>query len=186
MVSGRIFTMIDTTILFWIAWGSTGLLVLSVLLGDIFDFMDFEIGGDTIGAGVLLAFISLFCFTAGILNNETDLPMLACLGIGAVAGGILGFFMMKILNSLKDSKDGEVGRDGYVGVKGIVTLTIPEKGSGQVRIVAGGHGIELTAQSIQGQIPSGSQVEVTADMGSFNVMVKTVGESRDSVTEESS
>lgn len=170
--------MIDTTILFWIAWGATGLLFLSVLLGDLFDFMDFDIGGDTVGAGVLLAFVSVFCFTAGILTNETELHLFACLGIGAIVGGALGFLMTKVLNSLKNSEDGEIGRDGYAGMTGIVTLTVPESGTGTVRVVVEGHGMDLTATSHHGIIKTGEKVEITDDLGSYNVMVKPATETR--------
>lgn len=167
--------MIDTTILFWVAWSATGLLVLSVLLGDLFDFMDFDIGGDTIGAGVLLAFVSIFCFTAGILTNETELSLFICLLLGAVVGGALGFVMMKFLNSLKNSEAGEVGRDGYAGMTGIVTIPVPVVGSGQVRVIAEGHGMDLTAKSNHGVvIPTGTKVEIVDDLGSYNVMVKPV------------
>lgn len=166
--------MIDTTILFWVAWSATGLLVLSVLLGDLFDFMDFDVGGDTIGAGVLLAFVSIFCFTAGILTNETELPLFVCLLLGAVIGGALGFVMMKFLNSLKNSEDGEVGRDGYAGMTGIITIPVPVVGSGQVRVIAEGHGMDLTAKSNHGAIPTGTKVDIVDDLGSYNVMVKPI------------
>lgn len=168
----------DATFLFYMTgWVCLGILVLTFLVGDLLDFMEFDFMGGTVGPTAVLGFLGVMGLTTGLLSDNTTFSVWACIGLGAVAGLIFGAIIARILNFFQKSDSGQVSEESIVGGTAYVVLTIPENGFGKVKVNNAGHTMELAARSARGSIPTGHSVTIEAVLGAGSVMVKPIKKS---------
>lgn len=162
-----------TTILYAVGWVSLGILLLTLVVGDILDFFDFDFLDDALGPAVIFGFLAVSGFVGGFTSSNTDLPLLGVLLIAGSAGAVFGFFVMKLMSYFKSGTSGEVSEGGMVGHRADVVLTIPAVGYGKVKVNNSGHTMELAAKNTSGEaILFGTVVTVTEVAGPGTVIVE--------------
>lgn len=120
----------------------------------------------------ILAFGTLFSWAGALYLQNALFPGLALLravlwGMAGMVTVALFFWMLPRL-----TEEGTANLDTAVGQLGQVYLTIPEDGTGQVRVMVSGVMSFVRARSRNGvQLPAGTQVRVTRrlDMGTLEV-----------------
>ncbi len=154
------------------------LLLLSVIVGDvlegIFDSFDFDIGGGIITGPAIGAFLATFGFGAALISYSSDssdvTSALGGVGVGVVAGGIVGMVTRTLMNMPTD----EVPRSAdLIGGRGTVITRIPEGGMGEVSLHHGGHNVKLNARAPE-TIVAGTAVVVVDVTSSTSVVVNRV------------
>lgn len=154
---------------YWIALGlGTGFLLLSIVLGDVFDFLDFlDFGlGDSFAATPVL-FTSLAAFGGGglLALNAFELSagasIFAGLGSSILAGGVAAVLFVALHRQ-------EAGPgftlDQLVGARGRCTLAISSGKEGKVAILHDGMTRSLSASS-RHDIAVGEDVVVDDTVG---------------------
>lgn len=128
---------------YWICLGiGTLLLLLSVILGDLFDGLleGFGFDVDLAGGGLLapiLAFISLF--GAGGLIGQSYLPGVPSLLVGIVFGLVGSLAAWSLFRALRRSEaPGEQGIERLVGSDGLVVIEIAPGARGKVELASRG------------------------------------------------
>ena len=154
---------------YWVALGvGTGFLLLSIIFGDIFDFldfMDFDFGDGFSATPVFFTAVAAFG-GVGLLGLEAfnlsrGASILAGLGGGLVFGGMAaGFFA---LLHRQEAGDGFT-KAQLVGVKGSCVLAIGPGRQGRVSLHYEGMTRTLTATSSE-SIPVGEDVVVSEVIG---------------------
>ena len=156
-----------------------GLLVLSLLFGEILDVFDFDVGGAFLSGPVIGAFLAAFGFGGALSMYGADLGVaggaLAGLASGVVVGGIAGIGTRSLMSMPTDES---VRTSDLVGLTGMVVTPIPEGGFGEVNISHLGQTLKYNARARQ-TIDIGEPVEVTAVLSSSAVMVAPVDEPGD-------
>lgn len=161
------------TILYAVGWVSLGILLLTLVVGDILDFFDFDFLDNTLGPTVAFGFLAVGGFVGGFTDSKTDLPLFTVLLISGVAGVIFGIFVMKLMSYFKSGTSGEVSEGGIVGHRANVVLTIPAAGYGKVKVNNSGHTMELAAKNMSGEaILAGTVVTVAELDGPGTVVVE--------------
>ena len=151
-----------------------GLLLLSLVLGDLFDgladIFDFDAGGYLSGPAIG-AFLGAFGFGAALIDYNTDLgaggSALGGVAIGLVIGGLVGVVTKSLINMPTDPTP---RASELVGAKATVVTRIPEQGFGEVTLVQGGHFMKLAARA-DGSVREGTPVVVTGVLSSTSVVV---------------
>jgi membrane-bound ClpP family serine protease len=134
-------------------------LVVSLVLGDLLEGALGALGGDVFSSAVLGGFVAAFGFGAGISTELVPEP--AALGIGVAAGIAFGWFAWWLTRLVRDgSSDATLTTDDTVGREGKVVSSIPEDGYGTVRILVGGHSVQLNARATT-LLEPGTAVHVT-------------------------
>lgn len=148
------------------------LLVISLLLDGIFDFLNFGDGPlslTTIGAfGALFGWVGYAAYGFGV-----PVSISALLGalVGA-AGGVGAYFLSKLLQNSTSSAS--FGESALVGATAAVTLPIPANGSyGEVALVINGQRNTFAALANE-PIKRGAQVRITSNLTSSSVLVEPV------------
>jgi membrane protein implicated in regulation of membrane protease activity len=163
------------------AIGLLGLLFLLAMLfmGDLFGGdHDFDHGGDIghdgdfgsgpsfLSARIISSFITAFG-VGGVIGRYYNLSHPASSGIGIITGVMMAglvYQFAKILYSQQASS--ELRMAGLRGVRGEVTVTIPENGVGEIMLTAGGERTTHIARSADGRsIPAGTEVVITNPLG---------------------
>lgn len=154
-----------------------GLLLVSVLIGDVldgaFDAFDLDIGGGGIISGPTIgAFLATFGFGAALISYSTNAPDLVAslggLGTGVVGAGIVGAVTRSLINMPTDA----VPRSSdLMGLRGTVVTRIPEGGLGEVTLHQSGQPVKVNARAPE-PIAAGIAVVVTEVTSSTSVMVQ--------------
>jgi membrane protein implicated in regulation of membrane protease activity len=161
---------------YWLALGvGLGFLVLSLLLGDLFDFIsfDFDIGGDFAAAPVF--FTGAAAFGAGGLLGlnafglSSGMSVLVGLGFSIVLGGLSTLLFAAL--GRQEAKE-SFSTDKLVGARGRCTLAVEPGKQGRVAVQYGGMTRTHTATS-DVSIAVGQEVVVTDVIGS-TLRVSTV------------
>lgn len=166
---------------YWLALGiGLGLLVLALLLGDVFDFLDFgdlEFGGDFAAAPVF--FTAAAAFGAGGLLGldafelSSGTSVLMGLGFSVVLGGLSGL----LFAALRRQESGEgFTTDKLVGARGRCTLALAPGGQGRVAVQYSGMTRTHSATSDEA-IAAGEEIVVVDVIGS-TLRVTKVGTHR--------
>ncbi len=142
-----------------------GLVVLSLVLGDIFDGLfgsfDVEFGGGILSTPVLGSFLASFGFGAALImfatGSNATLGALGGLGSGIVVGGIALVLMRSLINMPTDET---VSTSGLAGSPGLVITAIPATGYGEVNVRHHGNQHKYNAMAAE-PIPAGTRITVT-------------------------
>lgn len=141
------------------AVGVIGLL-LSLLVGDLLDALDFE--GAGFSSTAMFVFLTVFGSVGFIgLSNGWDLT--AAILASFVTGLLLSLLSQKIINRLADSSDGDAKLDA-TELQGIATATVTRHG-GEVRL-DGAQELESRLAWADEVIPAGTRVVVVEQSGS--------------------
>ncbi|MBM9459886.1 hypothetical protein JK386_08205 [Nocardioides sp. zg-536] len=148
-------------------------LALSLVVGDLFDGAFDALEGDWISTAVIGGFVSAFGF-GGAAADGAGLPLPLALGVGAGSGLVVGWFAWWLTRLVKDSpSDATPSITDSVGRSARVVTDIPADGYGVVRVVVGGHTMQVNASALQ-PIPAGATVDVTGVLSPTAVSVTQV------------
>jgi len=159
----------------FLALGIIGLVVLalSLVAGDVLDGMFDALEGDIVSTAVIGGFVSAFGF-GGAAASGADLPTPVSIAIGAGAGLVVGWFAWWLTRLVKDGpSDGTVSIEHSVGQVAQVITDIPAEGYGVVRVVVGGHALQLNATAHR-PIAAGAKVDVTGVLSPTAVSVTEI------------
>lgn len=163
---------------YWLALGiGLGFLLLSLLLGDLFDFLDFlntDFGGDFAATPVF--FTAAAAFGAGGLLGlqafgvSTGVSVLIGLGSAVVLGGLSGLLFAALRR--QEAEEG-FSTDKLVGARGRCTLALSPGRQGRVAVQHAGMTRSHSAMSDE-DIAVGEEIVVVDVIGS-NLRVAKVG-----------
>lgn len=151
---------------YWVALGvGGGFLVLSILLGDILDFIDLDIGDGVSATPILFTAIAAFG-GGGLLAlkaSEMDPGESVIVGLVSAAGlGGLAFLFFRMLG--KQESAPAFSASQLVGSEGRCTLRIASGKTGRVSVHHEGMTRTFTATSDE-DIAAGEEVVVSAALG---------------------
>lgn len=155
--------------------GLVGLVLLgvSLVLGDVLDGAFDALAGDVFSSAVIGGFVSAFGFGAAIMQGA-GAPALLSLPVGVVAGVAFGWFAAWLTRLVKDGgSDATITTEDTLGRDGKVLSSIPPEGFGTVRVLVGGHTLQLNAKADQ-PIEAGTAVHVTSVLSPTAVTVAPV------------
>jgi membrane-bound ClpP family serine protease len=155
--------------------GVIGLVVLAVslVLGDILDGAFDALTGDVFSSAVVGGFVAAFGF-GGALMEGIGTPTLVNVLVGAGAGVLAGWFTIWLTGLVRDGgSDGTLESQDALGRSGRVISHIPADGFGTVRVLIGGHTVQLNARSAS-EIAQGTEVHVTEVLSPTAVLVAPV------------
>lgn len=149
------------------------LLAVSVVLGDLFGGALEALAGDVFSSAVIGGFVAAFGFGAALMS-DLDAPTPLVLGVGVLAGAAFGSFAWWLTRLVRDStSDATLTTDDTIGRDGRVLSEIPVDGYGTVRILVGGHTVQLNARSPL-PLPVGTAVHVTEVLSPSAVTVAPI------------
>ncbi len=155
--------------------GLVGLAVLlvSLVAGDVLDGHLDALEADWISTAVIGGFVSAFGF-GGAIADGVGAPLVVSLAVGAGSGLVVGWFASWLTRLVKDGpSDGTVSIGDSVGRTARVITAIPAEGYGVVRVLVGGHPLQLNA-SAHLPIEAGAEVNVTGVLSPTAVSVTEV------------
>jgi membrane-bound ClpP family serine protease len=155
--------------------GLVGLVVLgvSVVLGDLLDSVFNALTGDVFSAAVLGGFVAAFGF-GGALVQGLGGPTFVSVLVGIVAGVGAGAFATWLTRLVRSGgSDATLESGDALGRSGRVISDIPDGGLGTVRVVIGGHTVQLSARA-ERPIPTGTEIHVTEILSPTAVLVAPV------------
>jgi len=146
---------------------------ISLVLGDIFDGVFDVLAGDVFSSAVVGGFVSAFGFGAALMEAVGSPSLLSVL-VGVGAGVAVGWLAWWLTRLVKDgASDGTLTADDALGRSGKVVTGIPDSGFGTVRLMIGGHSVQLNARS-EAPIEPGTEVHVTQILSPTAVLVAPV------------
>lgn len=146
------------------------LLVVSLVVGEIFDGLFDAIGGDLVSGASLAAFLGALGFVGALTYGSTGShgwATAAGLGSGLVIGAGAGF-LTRALG--RDDDDSTVRSSTLAGRDATVVSAVPAEGYGEISIVVHGHLTKLNARSAEA-LPAGTPVTITAVLSPTSVQV---------------
>ena len=152
-----------------------GLVVISLVLGEIFDsvFEAFDLdGGGIFSTPVIGAFLAAFGFGAALIIYTTKTgPGLSALGglaSGIAMGGVALFMTRTLMNMPTDDP---VRSSGLMGRTATVVTRIPADGYGEISVTYAGQYMKVSARAPE-PIPAGVKVVITDVTSASSVVVK--------------
>jgi membrane protein implicated in regulation of membrane protease activity len=155
--------------------GFAGLVLLLVALvaGDVLDGALDALAGDFFSTAVIGAFVSAFGFAAAAVE-ATGAGLAVALPVGGVAGVVFAAFAAWLTRLLRDgTSDATPSTDESVGREGQVVTAIPDGGFGVVRVLVGGHALQLNARA-ERPVDAGTRIHVTGVLSPSAVTVAPV------------
>jgi membrane-bound ClpP family serine protease len=155
--------------------GIVGLLLvgISLVLGDIFDGVFDILAGDVFSSAVIGGFVSAFGFGAAVMQG-IGTPAVVSVPVGIGAGVLVGWLAWWLTKLVKDGgSDATLTTDDALGRSGRVISAIPADGFGAVRLMVGGHSVQLNARA-EAPIEPGTEVHVTEVLSPTAVRVSPV------------
>lgn len=155
--------------------GVVGLLVLlvSFLAGDLLDGALDALEADWISTAAIGGFVSAFGF-GGAAAEGLGLARPVSFAVGAVSGVVVAWFAWWLTRLVKDGpSDGTVSVADSVGRVAQVITPIPAGGYGVVRVVVGGHSLQLNATAAL-PVEAGTRVNVTGVLSPSAVSVAEI------------
>lgn len=150
-----------------------GVLLLSLVAGDLLDGAFQALEADWISTAALGGFVSAFGF-GGAVADGAGAPVPVSLAVGAASGVVVGWLALWLTRLVKNGpSDGTVSIGDSVGQVAKVITAIPAEGYGVVRVVVGGHPLQLNA-SAHLPIEAGAEVNVTGVLSPTAVSVTEV------------
>ena len=155
--------------------GIVGLVLVgvSLVLGDIFDGVFDALAGDVFSSAVIGGFVSAFGFGAALMQG-IGTPAVLSVPVGIAAGVLVGWLAWWLTRLVKDGgSDGTLTADDALGRSGRVITSIPADGFGTVRLMIGGHSVQLNAKA-EAPVDQGTEVHVTQILSPTAVLVAPV------------
>jgi membrane-bound ClpP family serine protease len=163
-------------LVYWITLGlGLALLLLSLLLGDLFDFLSVDLpGGDFSAAPVFFAAVSAFG-AGGLLGLEAfGLGTGGSVASGLGTGAVMGFLTALLFLALRRQESAEpFGLSQLIGLRGRCAVAIDSGGRGKVSVYHAGMTRSFPATSADA-IAEGQEVVVTDVLGSVLTVSKNV------------
>ncbi|MCP2326098.1 membrane protein implicated in regulation of membrane protease activity [Hamadaea flava] len=161
-----------TTVLFIIVGAvGLGLLALSMLGGELFDFD----GADSVlSIEVVAAVLAGFGFTAAFISAlpGVDLPLALVAALGAIAAVPVAYLAWLLTGRARNMPtDATPNRTDLVGRPGVVVTEIRAGGYGEVRVRIGGQQVKLNALADE-PLPAGVHVLVVEAPSDTSVKVR--------------
>ena len=163
-------------LVYWITLGlGIGLLLLSLLLGDLFDFFSIELpGGDFSAAPVFFSAVSAFG-AGGLLGLKafgltTGGSIVSGVGTGVVMGGLTALLFLALR---RQEATESFGLSQLIGLRARCTVAISPGHRGKVSVFHAGMTRSLAAMSADA-IAEGQEVVVTDVLGSILTVSKNV------------
>lgn len=158
--------MLSLEIVYWAALGlGLGLLALSLILGDVFDFLDLDLPGDVSIVPVFFAAVAAFgaggLFGLKAFGFQTGGSILLGLGGGVVMGGVTALLFAVL--GRQEAKEG-FETHKLIGLRGRLTLATGPAKIGKVQVTYEGMTRSLSATSLE-EIPAGHDVKITDVVG---------------------
>lgn len=169
--------------LLYFAIMSVGILLLigSLILGELFDVLDFGDGGGPLSGPVLGVGLTAFGAT-GMLTNMYDWPALlgaVTSAVSALAFGAIGWWMMAIIHKQTGSTTSTMS--SMAGRLGEVTTRISADGIGEVLLTSSDSTRQVLARSRDGmEIAPGTVVRVVQVLGGSVIVEPASGRRSDS------
>lgn len=140
-----------------------GILLFSLILGDLLGHFDLDLGvldSDLFSTASIAGFLGALGFGGAATLQITNLLWLA-LVVGVCAGVAFGWGAVKLSRFLKGSERSDAfSTQHLVGSDAIVITDIPADGYGEIRLSIRGHVTKLNA-SAPHAIPAGTEVWVS-------------------------
>jgi hypothetical protein len=150
-----------------------GLLLVSVVLGDLLDGVFDALTGDVFSSAVIGGFVAAFGFGGALVQGLGGTAFAGVL-VGIGAGGLAGWFTTWLTRLVKDGgSDATLEPADALGRSGRVISAIPADGFGSVRVVVGGHTLQLNARA-EAPIAPGAEIHVTEILSPTAVLVAPV------------
>lgn len=148
------------------------LLLVSLLVGDLFDGALDVLAGDVFSSAVIGAFVAATGFGAAAVQGAVGTAV--ALPVGLVTGAAFASFAWWLTRLLRDgSSDSTPTTDDTIGRDGRVISQIPADGLGVVDILLGGHTVRLNARA-EHPLEPGTAVHVTGVLSPTSVTVAPV------------
>ena len=152
------------------------LLLVSLVLGDLLDGAFDALTGDIFSSAVLGGFVAAFGFGGAAVQGAGG-PGFAGVLVGLGAGGLAAWFTIWLTRLVKDGgSDATLTPDDALGRSGRVIGHIPAEGFGTVRVVIGGHTVQLNARADQ-PVDPGTEIHVTEVLSPAAIQVAGSGTS---------
>jgi hypothetical protein len=149
------------------------LLAVSLVLGDLLDGVFNALTGDIFSSAVVGGFVAAFGFGAALMDG-LGTPGVVSIPVGIGAGVLASWFTLWLTRLVRDgSSDATLTPDDALGRSGRVISHIPDGGFGTVRVLIGGHVVQLNARAAQ-PIPTGTEIHVTEVLSPTAVLVAPV------------
>jgi membrane protein implicated in regulation of membrane protease activity len=149
------------------------LLLVSLVLGDLFDGVLDALPSEVFSSAVIGGFVSAFGFGAALSDGLGATTGLAVV-VGVVVGVAFAWFAGWLTRLVRGSgSDATVTTEDTVGRDAKVVTGIPEGGFGVVRVQVGGHSLQLNARA-DAPVTIGTEVYVTAVLSPTAVAVAPV------------
>ena len=149
------------------------LVAVSLVLGDLFDGVFDALAGDVFSSAVIGGFVSAFGFGAALMQG-LGTPAVVSVPVGLGAGVVVGSLAWWLTKLVKDGgSDATLTADDALGRSGRVISAIPADGFGAVRLMIGGHSVQLNAKA-ETPVEPGTEVHVTAILSPTAVLVAPV------------
>lgn len=152
---------------YWVALGvGVGFLLLSLVFGDLFDFIDVDLGDGFAATPVFFTIVAAFggggLLAIAAFDASAGMSVLAGLGTSVVSGGLAAAFF-RVLGKQEAGEGFALAE--LVGERGRCTLAIRSGKEGRVAVQARGMTRNLTAVS-DTEIAVGDEVVVLDALGS--------------------
>ena len=146
---------------------------ISLVLGDLFDGVFDALAGDVFSSAVIGGFVSAFGFGAALVDS-TGAPSFVSILVGVGAGGLVGWLAAWLTRLVKDGgSDATLTPEDALGRSGKVVTGIPAGGFGTIRLLIGGHSVQLNARAAD-PVEPGTEVHVTQILSPTAVLVAPV------------
>ena len=172
----------DLVIFAAIAGVSVTFLLVSVLLGEIFEFGD-DLFGEGDGpffanSSTIFAFFTAFGATGWVASGQFEMAGLTASGVAVIGGLAVGLpigFLLRVFKKNQGATNYSIG--DTVGQTGVVALTIPAGGNGRVDVSLPGRGTTtlIARESNGGSINAGSVVTVERIVASIAYVTEAGG-----------
>lgn len=159
---------------YWVALGAgVAFLLLSLVFGDLFDFIDFDLGDGFAATPVFFTVLAAFggggLLAIKAFDASAGMSVFAGLGTSVVAGGLATAFF-KLLGKQEAGEGFSISE--LVGARGRCTLAIHPGKEGRVAVQARGMTRNITAVS-DGDVAVGDEVVVVDALGSSLKVTRT-------------
>lgn len=148
------------TIFIIIGFVGVALLLASLVLGDFFDFLNFDVlESDFFSTAAIAGFLGAFGFGGAIADSLTGNLTLSLI-IGAVAGVVFAWLALRLTRYFRNDHAVVTRADAMIGTDAVVITAIPAGGYGEIRVRLAGQWQKVSAKSAV-PMDAGSQVWVS-------------------------